>query len=213
MAVDDDAPGELIAAEIPSAPEEVVDYDAEATTAEGTGDEGTDDDGPVASPRPARSPLLPAFVAGLVAVVALGALSVWLGYRAHESQQIEADRAVFLQVAKQGALNLTTIDYEHADTDIQRILGSATGLFHDEFSQRSQPFVDMVEKAKTTSQGTVTEAGLESFDENEAQAIIAVSVKTAIAGAPVQDPRSWRMRLTMQKSGEDVKISNVGFVA
>jgi Mce-associated membrane protein len=40
-----------------------------------------------------------------------------------------------------------------------------------------------------------------------------VSVKTSVAGAPEQQPRSWRMRLTVQKSGADVKISNVGFVA
>jgi Mce-associated membrane protein len=181
--------------------DEVVDYDE---TVEGSA--------PVTTGR-SPSPLVLALVAGLVAVLSLGALAGWLGYRAHQSQQAKTERELYLQVARQGALNLTTIDYQHADTDIQRILDSATGQFHDEFAQRSQPFVDVVKKAQSTSEGTVTEAGLESVAGDEAQAIVAVSVKTSAAGAPEQQPRSWRMRLTVQKSGADVKISNVGFVA
>jgi Mce-associated membrane protein len=186
----------------PSECDEVVDYD-----------EAGEDSGTPVSTRRSPSPLLLAFIAGLVAVVALGALSGWLGYRAYQSQQAKTERELYLQVARQGALNLTTIDYQHADADIQRILDSATGQFHDEFAQRSEPFVDVVKKAQSTSEGTVTEAGLESVAPDEAQAIVAVSVKTSVAGAPEQQPRSWRMRLTVQKSGADVKISNVGFVA
>jgi Mce-associated membrane protein len=182
--------------------DEVVDYD-----------EALEGDVEPATTGGAPSPLLLALVAGLVAVLSLGALSGWLGYRAHQSQQTKTERELYLQVARQGALNLTTIDYQHADADIQRILDSATGQFHDEFAQRSQPFVDAVKKAQSTSEGTVTEAGLESVAGDEAQAIVAVSVKTSVAGAPEQQPRSWRMRLTVEKSGADVKVANVGFVA
>lgn len=190
MAIDADTPGEL---------SEPIDYDAAEES--------------VRSPRRAPSPLLLAGIAGLIAVITLGSLSVWLGFRANASQQSKSERELYLQVAKQGALNLTTIDYRHADADIQRILDSATGQFHDDFSKRVKPFVDVVQKGKSTSTGTVTEAGLESVDGDQAQAIVAVSVKTAVAGAPEEQPRSWRMRLTVQKSGQDLKISNVGFVA
>ena len=51
---------------------------------------------------------------------------------------------LFVQVARQGALNLTTIDCQSADADVQRILDSATGTFYDDFSKRSQPFIDVV---------------------------------------------------------------------
>ena len=202
MAVDADPPGELTDPE----PEDVVDYDEAATD---QSDEVTA--GPAKRRTP--SPILLAGIAGLIAITALGSLSVWLGYRAHESQQAKAERELFLQVARQGAVNLTTIDYQHADADIQRILDSATGQFHDDFAKRSQPFVDVVEKVKSASQGTITEAGLESSSGDEAQAIVAVSVKTVVVGAAEEQPRSWRMKLTMQKSGDDIKISKVGFVA
>jgi Mce-associated membrane protein len=202
MAVDADTPaGEVNTPEA----DDVVDYDeaeAQAVT-----------DGSETSAHRAMSPLLPAFIAGVVAVVALGALTGWLGYRAHESQQMKAERDSYLQVARQGAVNLTTIDYAHADADVQRILDSATGQFYDEFSQRSAPFADIVKKSQSNSQGTITEAGLESVSGDEAQVMVAVSVKTAVANAPEQPPRSWRMRLTVQKSGQDMKIANVGFVA
>lgn len=203
MAVDADAAG----GEVMPSPDidDVVDYDeAEEESAGG--------DAPTAVHR-LGSPLLQAFVAGLVAVVALGTLTGWLAYRGHQSQQAKAERETYLQVARQGAVNLTTIDYQQADADIQRILDSATGQFYDEFSQRSAPFVEVVKKAQSTSQGTITEAGLESVSDDGAQAIVAVSVQTSTAGAPDQPPRSWRMRLTVQKSGSDVKVANVGFVA
>lgn len=189
----------------------VVDIDAAADS-----DEGGEVDiiaGASADAKRSASPLRLALIAGLIGVVVLGGLVGWLGFRTYQSQHAEKERQLFLQVARQGALNLTTIDYQNADSDVQRILDSATGQFHDDFSQRAQPFVDVVKKAQSKSVGTVTDSGLESVTDGEAQAIVAVTVRTSNAGAPEQQPRSWRMRFTMQKVGQDVKVSNVGFVA
>ena len=208
MAINADTPGEL------SRPDGASD---DTATADGHTDDFIDYgksavDGSATAPRGVLSSLLLAGVAGLIAVVAVGTLSVWLGCRAHESQQIEAERQLYLQVACQGALDLTTIDYRHAQADSRRILDTATGQFHDEFSQRVEPFVDVVEKSKSSSQGTVTEPGLDSVAGDEAQATVAVSVHTTVPGSLKPVPRSWRMHLTLQKLSSDVKISNVGFV-
>ena len=115
-------------------------------------------------------------------------------------------------MARQGALNLTTIDWQKAERDVQRILDGATGQFHDDFAMRSQPFVDVVKQAKSTSVGTITEAGLESEAAGTAQVLVAVAVKTSNAGAPEQDPRAWRMRISVEKVGDQAKVSNVEFV-
>ncbi|MDV3124474.1 tetratricopeptide repeat protein [Mycobacterium sp. 21AC1] len=185
--------------------------DADATGTE-TADSEPVSDGSGAGHRGTPT-LRPALVVGLITVLALGGLAGWLGYRTYQSQQTKNERALYLQVARQGALNLTTIDFQHADADIQRILDSATGQFHDDFASRSEPFVEVVKQAQSKSVGTITEAGLESVTGDEAQAIVAVSVNTSNAGAAEQPPRAWRMRLTVQKVGEDVKVSNVGFVS
>jgi Mce-associated membrane protein len=159
-----------------------------------------------------RSHVTLALIAGLVLVLALGGLTGWLGFRAYQSKQVDDQRKVFLQVGRQGALNLTTIDFEHADADVQRILDSATGTFYDDFQKRAGPFVEVVKQAKSKSVGTVTEAGLESDTGTEAEVLVAVAVKTSNAGAAEQQPRLWRMRITVQKMGDDVKVSNVEFV-
>jgi Mce-associated membrane protein len=165
-----------------------------------------------AAAKPRMSHLKLATIAGLVLVVALAGLTGWLGFRAYKSHQADEQRKLFLQVGRQGALNLTTIDFQHADADVQRILDSATGTFYDDFQKRSQPFVEVVKQAQSKSVGTIAEAGLESESDNGAQVLVAVQVKTSNAGAPEQAPRAWRMRISVQKMGDEAKVSNVEFV-
>ncbi len=153
-----------------------------------------------------------ALVVGLAFVVALAALCGWLGYRAYESHQAERFRAELVQVGRQAAVNLTTIDFEQAEADVQRILDSATGEFYDDFTARSGPFIDVVQKVQSKSVGTVTEAGLESVNGQEGQVLVAVTVKTTNRGAPESQPRYWRMRLNVTRQGEDLKVSRVEFV-
>jgi Mce-associated membrane protein len=115
-------------------------------------------------------------------------------------------------VGRQGAVNLTTLDYEHIDDDVQRILDSATGTFYDDFQQRAPAFVDVVKQVKSKSVGTVTSAALESDTPTEAEVLVAVHVKSVIVGQPDQQPRAWRMRILVQKVADDTKVSNVEFV-
>jgi Mce-associated membrane protein len=161
---------------------------------------------------PRRDRLWLSLTAAVLIVAALGALAGWFGLKAHESHQHARQREMFLQAARQGALNLTTISYTEVDADIQRILDSSTGGFYDDFQKRAQPFVDIVKQAQSKSKGTITEAGLESVHGDSAQALVAVTVTTSNAGAAEQQPRSWRMRINVQKVGDTPKVSNVEFV-
>ncbi|QLL06248.1 mammalian cell entry protein [Mycobacterium vicinigordonae] len=145
-------------------------------------------------------------------VLALVIVVGWLGFRFFESRRDQQRDAVYLQAARQGAVNLTTIEYTEVDKDIQRILESSTGEFLDDFRKRSQPFIDVVKQVQSKAVGTVTEAALESVDGDHARVLVAVSVKTSNVGATDQQPRLWRMRIDVQKIGETAKISNVQFV-
>jgi Mce-associated membrane protein len=152
-------------------------------------------------------------VVGVAIIVALLGLGGWLGFRVHQDNQVQAQRNLYVQVARQTAINLTTIDYTEVDADIKRVLDSATGAFHDEFQNRSQPFVEVVKKVQSKSEGTISEAGLLSYTKDQAQVLVAVAVKTSMAAAPPdQEPRRWRMRLTVDKTGDSAKVSNVEFV-
>jgi Mce-associated membrane protein len=191
----------------------VVELDAsdEADPDSADTDDVTDYD-EAASAKPRISHLRLATIVGLLLVVALAALTGWLGFRTYQSRQADEQRNLFLQVGRQGALNLTTIDWQQADANVQRILDSATGTFYDDFQKRAGPFVEVVKQAQSKSVGTIAEAGLESESDNGAQVLVAVTVKTSNAGAPEQSPRAWRMRISVQKVGDDAKVSNVEFV-
>jgi Mce-associated membrane protein len=187
-------------------PEDVEDYDSAV-------DADVDDDPKgVATQARTMSPVRLAIVVGVVAVVASTSVAGWLGYREHQARQAQQQSELLIRVGRQGALNLTTIDYQHADSDIQRILDSATGSFYDDFAKRSKPFVEVVKKAQSKSVGTVTEAGLESQSGDEALVMVAVSVVTTNVGEPEAEPRHWRMRISVKKVGDDAKVSNVAFV-
>jgi Mce-associated membrane protein len=153
-----------------------------------------------------------AMIAATLIVAGLGGLTGFVGYRAYEAKLVTRQRELFLQVGTQAAINLTTISYTEADADVARVLDSATGAFHSDFQSRAKPFVDVVKRAQSRSQGDVTAAALQSVDGDQAQVIVAVSVKTSVAGAPEQRPRGWRMRLTVQKTGDTAKVSDVEFI-
>jgi Mce-associated membrane protein len=177
-----------------------------------TDDEPAEDKPDDKPDKPRMSHVRLATIAGLVLVLALGGLTGWLGFRAYESHQAEEQRNLFLQVGRQGAVNLTTIDWQQADADVQRILDSATGTFYDDFQKRAKPFVEVVKQAQSKSVGNISAAGLESESDDGAQVLVAVTVKTSNAGAPEQQPRAWRMRISVEKVGDEAKVSNVEFV-
>jgi Mce-associated membrane protein len=190
------------AADVESDAVEAADEDAQDGTADDT-----------APGEVATSHVRLALILGVVGVVALAGLCGWLGFRAYTSHQAAAERNMFLQVGRQAALNLTTIDFEHADEDVQRVLDSSTGTFYDDFNARAQPFKEVVKQAKSKSVGTIAEAGVESENEDGADVLVAVTVKSSNAGAADQEPRAWRMRITVQKVGDDAKVANVRFVS
>lgn len=68
-------------------------------------------------------------------------------------------------------------------------------------------------KTQSKTEGTVTEAGIESVSADSARVLVAVSVKTSNIAAPEQRPRLWRMRIDVQRVGDVAKVTNVGFVA
>ena len=158
------------------------------------------------------SPVRLAITVGLTALVALTAVSGWLGYSAYQEKKAAHLRQELVQVARQGAVNLTSIDFEHVDADVKRILDSSTGEFLDEFNSRSGPFIEVVKKVQSKSVGTVTAAGIESVNGQEGQVLVAVTVKTSTKGVPDEQPRYWRMRMTVAKQGADAKVSKVAFV-
>jgi Mce-associated membrane protein len=73
-------------------------------------------------------------------------------------------------------------------------------------------FTEVVKQAKSVTQGTVTEVGVESQDGDQAQVIVAVTVRESNGGVPEDHPKMWRMRIGVQKVADGAKVSAVQFV-
>lgn len=162
--------------------------------------------------RPPNQSERAALIVGLVAEVLLAALVGWLGFRAYEASNSEAQRNLFVQAARDGATNLLTVDYQHADADAQRILASATGKFYDSFSRRKQSYIDNARRMQSRLVATATDAGLESTNADQGKVLVAVTVKSSDPAQAQQEPQYWRIRVTVKKMGDTAKISDLVFV-
>jgi Mce-associated membrane protein len=154
-----------------------------------------------------------ALVAGVIVGAVLAGLVGWLGFRVYEADTIQTQRNMFVEAARQGAVNLSTVDYEHADADAQRILDSATGKFYDNFAHRTQSYVDNAKRIRSKLVGTVIEAGLQSQTGDLGRVLVAVTVTSSDPAQAEQEPLLWRMQITVQKTGNVGKVSDVVFVA
>lgn len=179
-----------------------------------------EDDEAVAEQDPRPVTVRRALIGGIAASVVLAILFGWFGQQAYRDQSSDRLRREFLEAGKQGAVNLTTIDYARAEADVQRVLDTSTGQFRADFKSRSIAFIDVVKKAESRSFGTVTEAAVESVDGRSGQVLVAIVVKSKTRGIEESQPRYWRMRLTVTKDGSGAgdksdgkaKVSKVEFV-
>jgi serine/threonine-protein kinase len=111
----------------------------------------------------------------------------------------------YVDAGKRMAQDLTTIDYQTVDADVNRILDNATGQFLTDFKQRAEPFTESVRNVKSTAKGTVTGGGLESLDVKSAKVLVSITVNTTLIDKPPEDPKAWRMRLQVVRTGDDTR--------
>jgi len=156
---------------------------------------------------------LAAAVAILIAVAALAGS----GYMIKEHQDAVRKRqraAEFAAVARQGVVTLTSLDFNNAKQGVQRILDNSTGSFKDDFVKMADDFTKVVEQSKVVSQGTVQAAAvdLNTMTDNSAVVLVASTSEVTNAAGAKQDPRSYRLIVTVARDGDQLKISKVEFV-
>lgn len=145
----------------------------------------------------------------VVAALAVSGFSIWNHHQAGV-RQARADE--YLAAARQGVLALTSMDSGRAADDVRRVLDNSTGAFRTDFQTRSEDFAKVVEQSKVATQGEITASAVESMtDESAVVLVSAVSRITNSAGAQ-QEPRVWRLSVTVTRDGSDPKMSKVEFV-
>ena len=157
---------------------------------------------------PRRRLLLALSVLGLLLMAALVALALQL--RSYE--QVDDDRAAAVQAAQQSALNLTSIDNEDFKADVQRVLDGATGSFKTDFEARSKELAQVLAQNQVASEGKVIDAGLVRYDDLNATALVVVDSNVKNVAVPEGRVNTYRMRLTLERRGDQWLTSMLEFV-
>jgi Mce-associated membrane protein len=151
-------------------------------------------------------------VAAVVGIVGLLAASGWMAWQHHRVVQQRQSAAAYVATARQGVVNLTSLDYNKAKEGVQRVLDIATGEFRDDFQRRAQDFESVVKDSKAVTEGTVAATAVESMNKDSAVVLVLANERvTNIAGAKDQ-PRTFRFRVSVVHDGDDLKVSKVEFV-
>ena len=120
--------------------------------------------------------------------------------------------AAFIATARQGVINLTSLDFNKAKEDVQRVLDSATGEFRDDFQRRADDFASVVKDSKAVTEGSVAATAVESMGKDSAVVLVLANERvTNLAGAKDQ-PRTFRFRVSVVRDGDELKVSKVEFV-
>jgi Mce-associated membrane protein len=151
-------------------------------------------------------------IAAIVAICALLGVSSWMAWHHHNVVQERQRAAAYIAAARQGVVNLTSLDFNKAKEDVQRVLDSATGAFKDDFQKRAEDFESVVKDSKAVTEGSVAAAAVESMNNDSAVVLVLANERvTNIAGAKDQ-PRTFRFRVSVVHDGDQLKLSKVEFV-
>jgi Mce-associated membrane protein len=151
-------------------------------------------------------------VAAIVLICAFVGASGYMLWYAHHATERQQRAANFVAGAKQGVVNMTSLDFNRAKEDVQRLLDSSTGEFRDDFQQRAKDFVSVVQESKVVTQGTINATAVESMGDHSASILIAATSRITNAAGAKDEARVWRLRVTVTDEGGQYKMSKLEFV-
>lgn len=150
-----------------------------------------------------------------VAIVVICVSTALSGYFvAHHRNVAERTHraAEYAAAAQQGIVTLMSLDYNSAKEDVQRVIDNATGDFKDNFQDTADDFIKVVEQAKVGTETTVKATAVQSMSDDSAVVLVAATSKITNAAGAKQDPRPWRLSVTVTRDGDQLKLSKVEFV-
>jgi Mce-associated membrane protein len=154
-------------------------------------------------------------VARAAAIVAICLLLAASGYMVWYHQQVEAEKqraAEFAAAARQGIVSLMSLDFNRAEEDVQRIIDNSTGEFREEFESAAEDFATVAKESKVITDVSVNATAVQSMTEDSAEVLVAATSSITNEAGANQDPRSWRLFVSVTRDDGQLKMSKVEFV-
>jgi Mce-associated membrane protein len=152
--------------------------------------------------------------AGLVILLSLGLFGAggWMIWHHHQVVAEQQRSAEFVAAARQGVVTLMSLDFNHAEDDVKRIIDNTTGDFRKDFEGQAPEFTDVAKQSKVVTEATVNAAAVQSMTKDTATVLIAVTTRVSNVASKQQEPRSWRLSVDVARDGGQVKLAKVEFV-
>lgn len=165
--------------------------------------------------RPGRKGLA-AIAAAVISCGSLGA-SGYLVWHHHTVAHQQQRAAEFAAAARHGAIILMSIDANRAREDVQRIIDNTTGAFKGGMLIAADDLVQSVEQSRVSTKVTVQGVAVQSMTDDSAVVLVAAKAEVANpetnpdpnSGKAQLPPRSWRIVMTVQRDGGQLKVAKV----
>jgi Mce-associated membrane protein len=153
-----------------------------------------------------------ALYASAAVLLLLLVAAVLLGLQLRSAAQEQAARDAALSAARQSALNLTSIDQEDFEQDVANVLDGATGDFRSDFAARVRDLERLLTENEVIAEGQILEAAIVRADRRSATALVVVDSTVRNTATPDGRVNSYRMKLELEKVGDQWLTSMLEFV-
>ena len=167
-----------------------------------------------AAPRRRRLATAARYAAVCLAVIAIAALastSAWIVVKHRQAEHQRDLAAQFSAAARQGVVSLMSLDFNRAKDDVQRIVDNSTGQFREDFQAQAEEFAKVAESSKVVTEANVTATAVQTMPEDTADVLVAAASTITNAQGAKDDPRSWRLIVSMARDGDQIKMAKVEF--
>ncbi|MCV7290587.1 hypothetical protein H7J87_35210 [Mycolicibacterium wolinskyi] len=148
----------------------------------------------------------------ILAICALLAASGWMIWQHRQAEHRQQLVAEYTAAARQSVVTLMSLDFNHAQDDVKRILDNSTGEFKADFEGQAQDFVKLATGAKVVTEATANAAAVDTMTDDTATVLVAVTTRVTNTTGANQEPRPWRVAVDLVREGDQIKLSKVEFV-
>jgi len=145
----------------------------------------------------------------IIALLVVSGVMMWQHHRAAAAGHRSAE---FAAAARQGVVSLMTMDFNHAKDDVQRVIDNSTGQFRDDFQSRADDFIKVMQESKAVTKVTVNASAVKSMSDNTADVLVYATSEVTNAAGAQNEPRVFRLNVSMARDGGQIKMSNVELI-
>jgi Mce-associated membrane protein len=120
--------------------------------------------------------------------------------------------AEFAAAAREEVATLMSIDPAHAVENLQHTIDDTTGALKSQLEATSSYMAKNAQDAQVTTKATVQDVAVESMTDNSAVVLVVAKSDTINPDKSVRPPVFWRLSVNIDRDGDRLKMSKLGFV-